>query len=77
MCATVALEIAILSLVFVAEDNKNSRQTLVGILLATSYVVFTVFLCSLVRNRILRSATKQQDVSKKIEIGEAHQVTKR
>ena len=50
MCATVALEVAVMSLVFVAQDD-DSRRTLVLILLATSYVVFSVFLCCLVRNR--------------------------
>ena len=50
ICATVALEMAVMSLVFVAQDD-DSRRTLVLVLLATSYVVFAVFLCCLVRNR--------------------------
>ena len=50
ICATVALEMAVMSLVFVAQD-EDSRRTLVLVLLATSYVVFAVFLCCLVQNR--------------------------
>jgi hypothetical protein len=60
-----AVVMAIMTLVFVAKDDENSRRILAGVLLATSFVVFTVLLCSLVRVHLRtvigRSGTNEQD----------------
>ena len=63
-----------MGLVFLAQDDENSSMRALECgLLATSFVVFTVFLCILVRHWIARwsSGTTQEDgvSTEEIEIG--------
>ena len=75
--AVASLEFAIMSLVFLAQDDEKSMRALVVRLLAVSFVVFDVILRTLIRYQIAwwSSDVKQEDRvrTEEIEIAQARQ----